>query len=306
MSYLSILTDPDQGHAADDGRMGDARFSGTISTIRLWAVVVAGAAVALLLAWLGRLAGVPLSALLSIGAAAVALAWLMVLVAVPWNLYFAARRVVTAMAVSRERGITLRPDQDAEAERIARRMLRFALGGHVGTAAAAAVISYFAHAMTGYYVAGFYLLSAAVRPAVAYFAHLRERITVLTRESAYPREDVISLQARMDSLTGATRDLQAELRQAHRGVTDDLRRVESALAGDITHARQLLTADLARLQDAQAADRAAASSRDDQLGHRIDQMVRRIEDTLDGISDHQELLTGIRALARMIRSDGSD
>ncbi len=32
-------------------------------------------------------------------------------------------------------------------------------------------------------------------------------------------------------------------------------------------------------------------------------MVRRIEATLDGISDHQELLTGIRALVRMIKTD---
>jgi hypothetical protein len=32
-------------------------------------------------------------------------------------------------------------------------------------------------------------------------------------------------------------------------------------------------------------------------------MVRNIEATLDGISDHQELLTGLRALVRMVRSD---
>ena len=84
---------------------------------------------------------------------------------------------------------------------------------------------------------------------------------------------------------------------------EELRRTGTTLAGDITHARQLLTADLARVQDAQAADRAAARTRDDDLARRIDQMVRRIEATLDGISDHQELLTGIRALVRMIKPD---
>ena len=40
-------------------------------------------------------------------------------------------------------------------------------------------------------------------------------------------------------------------------------------------------------------------------GRRIDQMVRRIEATLDGISDRQELLTGIRALVRMIKPDAA-
>jgi hypothetical protein len=56
---------------------------------------------------------------------------------------------------------------------------------------------------------------------------------------------------------------------------------------------------------AQADDRAAARSRHDDLARRIDQMVRRIESTLDGISDHQELLTGIRALVRMISTDAA-
>jgi hypothetical protein len=75
------------------------------------------------------------------------------------------------------------------------------------------------------------------------------------------------------------------------------------LAGSIAHVRELLTADLSRLQDAQAADRAAARSRHDEQSRRIDQMTRRIEAELDGISDHQELLAGLRALVRMVRSD---
>jgi hypothetical protein len=280
--------------------MSESRYTGTI---RWWAMVVAGAAAALLFAWLGRLAGVPLATLLSIGAGTAALAWMIVLVTAPWNLYFAARQVVAEMAVSRERGIAVRAAQDAEARRIAQRMLWFALGGHIGTAVVTAVITYISGAAVGYYFAGFYLLSTVFRPAMAYFAHLRRRIATLTRESTYPREDVVSLKLKVDVLTDALKELQAELREAQRGATNDLGRAESTLAHDIAHTRQLLTTDLARLQDAQAADRTAAHSRDDDLGRRIEQMVRGMEATLDGISDHQELLTGIRALVRMVRSD---
>ena len=257
-----------------------------------WAMVLGGAAAALLFAWLGRLAGVPLATLLAVGASGVALAWLIVLVTVPWNLYFAARQVVADQAVSRERGVTVRAAQEAEAARLARRMLWLALGAHVGTAAVVAVITYFSGATVGYYFAGFYLLSTAIRPAVAYVAHVRERITVLTRESTYPRDDVVTLKHQVDRATKAV----AELRE-------ELRRTGSTLAGDIAHARQVLTTDLARVQDEQAADRTEARNRDDELGRRIDQMVRRIEATLDGISDHQELLTGLRALVRMIKPD---
>jgi len=274
---------------AHDGSMSVSTPRGPVIW---WAMVLGGAAAALLFAWLGRLAGVPLATLLAIGAGGVALAWLIVLVTVPWNLYFAARQVVADMAVSRERGITVREVQEAEAERLARRMLRLALGAHVGTAVVVAVITYFSGATAGYYFAGFYLLSTAIRPAVAYVAHVRDRIKVLTRESTYPRDDVASLKRRVDLATKAVGELRGELR-----------RTGSALAGDIAHARQLLTTDLARVQDEQAADRTAARNRDDDLGRRIDQMVRRIEATLDGISDHQELLTGLRALVRMIKPD---
>ena len=264
-----------------------------------WFLVLVGAAVALLIAWLGHIVSVPVTTLLTVGAVIIALSWLIVLTTVPWNLYFAARRAAQEMAVSRERGIAVRPHYDEEAGRISRRMLWFALGAHLGTALAAAAIAFFSGNKVGYYIAGISLLSTAFRPAAAYFGHVRERIKVLTRESTHPRDDVATLRERADMIQQSVHKLRLDLQDA--GV--DLRRAESALADGIAHAREVLTADLNRLQDVQAADRAAARSRDEDLGRRIDQMVRRIEATLDGISDHQELLTGLRALVRMVRSD---
>ena len=264
-----------------------------------WFLVVAGAVAALLIVWLGRVVSVPLTTLLTAGAVIIALSWLIVLTTVPWNLYFAARRAAQEMAVSRERGIAVRPQYDEEAGRISRRMLWFALGAHLGTALAAAAIAFFSGNKVGYYIAGISLLSTAFRPAAAYFGHVRERIKVLTRESTHPRDDVATLRERADMIQQSVHKLRLDLQDA--GV--DLRRAESALADGIAHAREVLTADLNRLQDVQAADRAAARSRDEDLGRRIDQMVHGIEATLDGISDHQELLAGLRALVRMVRSD---
>ena len=271
--------------------------------LKWWAMIVVGTAVALLVAWLSHLAGVSLRTVLSIGAAAAALAWLILLVAVPWNLYFAARRVITEMAVSKARGIVISADQQAEAGRIARRMLWFALGGHIVTAAIAAVVTYFSGALLGYYVTGAYLVSAAIRPAAAYFAHLRERITALSRDSRYPREDVVFLREKTDRLARAVEELTNDLRRSGRDLTEDLRRTESRLADEIAHARQVLGGDLTRLQDAQSADQAFARSREEELGRRIDIMIRRIDETLSGLGDQQELLAGLRALVRMIRAE---
>src|ERR1022692_4536972 len=283
--------------------MSDENSGGAV--IRWWAMLVAGTGAALLIAWLARVSGVPLRTVLSIAAGAVALGWLILLVAVPWNLYFAARRVVTEQAVSRGRGITVRAEQEAEARRIARRMLWFALGGHLCTAAVTAAITYYSGDSLGYYITGSYLLSATIRPAAAYFAHLRQRISALSRESLHPRDDIVTLRQRVDRLDGSVRELTGSLPAVQRGLTDDLRRTEAGLADASSHTRELLTTDLTRLQDAQAADREAGRSRAEDPAGRIDTIGRQIEATLDGISDHQELQAGLRALVRMVRAEPS-
>jgi hypothetical protein len=257
-----------------------------------WVLVLAGASVALLVAWEARVVRVPAVTLLTVAAVVVALSWLVVLVTVPWNLYFAARRAAQELAVARDRGISVRSAYDAEARRISNRMLRFALGGHIGTAMAATAIASISGNKTGYYVAGIFLLATMFRPAYAYLLHVRERIKVFTRESTQPRDDVITLRARMDGVGALARQ-----------TADDLHRAQAALADTIEHTRNLLSADLNRLRETQEADRAQAHARHDDLKRQIDQMVRRIEATLDGISDHQELLAGLRALVRMVRSE---
>src|SRR5215472_17607513 len=105
-----------------------------MSVVRWWATLAVGTAVAILITWLAHIAGVSLHTLLLIVAGGAALGWLIVLVSVPWNLYFAACAVIAQMRVSARRGIDVLDANDAEARRIARRMLWFALSGHVLTA----------------------------------------------------------------------------------------------------------------------------------------------------------------------------
>jgi hypothetical protein len=264
-----------------------------------WMLVLTGAAVALLLAWLGRIVSIPLSTLLTAGSVVLSLTWLVVLTTVPWNLYFAARRAAQEMAVSRERGIAVRPAYDEEAVRIGRRMLLFALAAQLGTAVAAVAVGYGSGNRVGYYVAGIALLSTAFRPAAAYFLHVRERIKVLARESTHPRDDVATLRTQVDKAKLSVRELKAEVLQT----AGELRRTEATLADTIAHTRTVLVTDLTGIQERQAADRDEARSRHVDLEQRIDQMARLVEAALDGISDHQEVLTGLRALVRLVRSD---
>jgi hypothetical protein len=137
-----------------------------------------------------------------------------------------------------------------------------------------------------------FLLATMFRPASAYLFHVRERIKVFTRESMQPRDDVITLRERMDEVSTLARQS-----------ADELYRTQAQMADTVEHTRSLLSADLSRLRDTQEAQRAQTLERHDDLKRQIDQMVRRIEATLDGISDHQELLAGLRALVRMVRSE---
>ena len=123
--------------------------------VRWWAALAAGTAAALLITWLAHLAGVKLSTLVSIAAGAAALGWLIGRVSAPWNLYLGARQVLAEIDASRRRGIHVEPGVEAEARRIRRRMLWFALGGHLVTAIGAGLIGYLADETAGYYFAGF-------------------------------------------------------------------------------------------------------------------------------------------------------
>ncbi|MGW2161484.1 hypothetical protein [Nonomuraea sp. NPDC001699] len=221
-------------------------------------------------AWLVLHAGVPLSTLLSLGLGAVCLFWLVVLLTFPWNLSFAARQVVHDIAVSRESGIEVPAHREEEARTIARRMLVLAVAGHVVSAVVVAVVTFFSGRQVGYYFAGFYLLATAFRPAGAYVAHLRERVRTLGGEIRYPRLDVIALRGQVETLTAASERLAGQVEE---------------LGGEL------------------AAARAGLEQADHDLARRITLMARRFEETVDGLNDNQEIITGLRAFLRLVRAD---
>lgn len=235
-----------------------------------WWIFLVAVAATLTAAWLLLYADVPLSTLLSLGLGAISLIWLVVLLTLPWNLYFSARRVVHEIHVSREREIEVPAGREDEAREIARRMLRFAIAGHLVSAAVLAVITYFSGAQVGYYFAGFYLLATLFRPAGSYLSHLRERVTSLLQEVRYPRPDVVTLTGRVDELTDTTKRL---------------------------------TEEVERLRTDLDAAKAALEIADHDLGRRITSMTRRFDETVDGLSDNQEIITGLKAFLRLVRDD---
>jgi hypothetical protein len=239
--------------------------------------------------------------LLDVGIGAVSLYWLLIITTLPWNLYFRAREVRHEIGVSRARGIAVRDGHEAEVRRLERRLLGLAVGGHVVSAVVVAAVTDFSGRELGYYFAAFYLLSCAIRPAAAYLGFLRARIANLLKETKYPREDVIELTSRFATLAAEVEALRDTTGQALErtfreldGVRDDLRGSSVRLREDMRLAREEAEGDREAMQE-----RIAAVER------RVGVVVRHFDAAVDGLTDQQELLSGIRAFVRLVRTDAA-
>lgn len=230
---------------------------------------------------------------------AVSFYWLLIITTVPWNLHFRARQVRHEIGDSRARGIRVEESRDAEVRALERRLLRFAVAGHVVSAAVTATVTFFSGHVLGYWIAGFFLLSTLFRPAGAYFAYLRARIATLLKETKFPRDDVLELKQQITTLN-------AEL-EAHRtATTEALERAFRELDG----LRADLRTDTARLRDDVRLARESAENnhstalnRATIVEQRLTTMTHHFGQTLDGLSDQQELITGLRAFLRLVKAE---
>ncbi|MFD8207823.1 hypothetical protein ACFV2S_15705 [Streptomyces sp. NPDC059695] len=126
----------------------------------------------------------------------------------------------------------------------------------------------------------FFLLSTAFRPAGAYFGQLRRRLGLLLREVTYPRDDVVALRERVAALEGGATVLDGKAEEQYRALAE-LRRTVDAV-GLPAHGR------------ADATDR------------RIAALAREFEATVNRLTDNEEIITGLKAFLRLLRSaDGT-
>lgn len=237
-------------------------------------VAVVAAATALVVA---HLAGAPPEVVFGAGAGVLSLLWLMLLLTLPWNLYFRAHAVLAEIAVSREKGMEVPQARDAEATRIARAMLRAAIAGHVVTAAVVFAVTWATGEFTGYWFAAFFLLSTFFRPAGAYFGQLRRRLGTLLKEVRYPRDDVVELRSRVDRAEAGKRVLEEKAEEQYRALAE-LRRTLEALS-------------------------MSTYERTEETNRRLAALGREFESTVNRLTDNQELIAGVKAFLRLLRTD---
>ncbi|MER7243870.1 hypothetical protein [Kribbella sp. NPDC000426] len=223
------------------------------------------------------IAGVSLQEILSLLLAVVCLLWLVLLLTVPWNLSFQAYALIDEIRTSRARGIDVPGEREPEARRIAVRMRWFAIGAHLVSAGIVTLITYVSGGAIGYYLAGLYLVSTFFRPAGAYFAYLRDRMTSMLREVKHPRDDLVEVLRRLEALAA---DLDG-LNEQTDGQGRRLARLEQGLA----------TAEI------------VAIDRDKALHAKVDAHARQFEHSLTRLTDNQEVIAGLKAFLRLVREE---
>ncbi|AKF09008.1 hypothetical protein DB32_006157 [Sandaracinus amylolyticus] len=235
-------------------------------------VILGGIGLAAALGW------IPPAVALDAGMGAVALVGLFALVRLPWDLYFQARALVVEQAESVARGIAVSDADRASASRVASRLLALCISLHAMAAALLALASAVTGGRVGYAFAAFYLLSIVLRPIEAAYRHVAERLAGMRERARYPREDVMRW---VDVVRGL-----------------ELARDEHVKRFEAIDARIETTHDAIRECDERARGQARA------LDAKLDRVLAELERTIARVSEDRELVAGLRALSRLLRSAG--
>ncbi len=133
--------------------------------------------------------------------AAVSFWWLIVITTVPWNLYFSARAVLTEAEISRQRDIEVDERACDYVNKVQRRVLITALGLHLASAIALYLLSATGVSAIGYLSSAVAILLTGLRPAIASYRYLMQRLTSIGKGLTYPREDVVELRHQVQTLS---------------------------------------------------------------------------------------------------------
>jgi hypothetical protein len=233
---------------------------------RFLSVLLGAVLAGLLLALLAFKVEVALVATLGMGT--VCLAWLLAVLVLPWNLYFRARHLLAEMVRSERRHIPVDAEARREATLLERRMLRFSVGLHLFSALLLAAGSWLLGQRLGYLFAGLFLLSTLFRPAVEYYQYLHARLAAWLGEVRYPREDVVKL---VQDVRATAETVRAQGRQLAQLEKQRLLLEEALRAGDLENQR------------------------------RLELVARKFEETIDRLTDSQEIISGIKAFLRLVQ-----
>lgn len=146
---------------------------------------------------------------------AVSFWWLMVIVTVPWNIHFEAKSVLADAAESRQEAIEIDPQQVEYASKIAQRSLWAAIALHLFSAIGLYGLAATGISAIGYVSSAAALLLTLLRPVIALYLYLANRLSTIRHTFRYPRQDVMELRDRVSQLEAKVEQVEYQLNLEH-------------------------------------------------------------------------------------------
>ena len=166
---------------------------------------------------------------------AVSFWWLTVIVTVPWNIHFEAKSVLVDATQSQQQAIEIDPQQVEYARKIARRSLWVAILLHILSAIGLYGLAATGISAIGYVSSAAALLLTILRPTIALYLYLANRLNNIRRTFRYPREDVMELRDRVAQLEYKIEHVEYQLNLEHAdGFAASQQRLVTALRQDLT------------------------------------------------------------------------
>ncbi|NET58421.1 MAG: hypothetical protein F6K47_20380 [Symploca sp. SIO2E6] len=179
-----------------------ANFIGLSAALGLLTLLVFG-----LLQWLHISAGHFLDWVIAV----LSFWWLLVIVTVPWNVHLEAREVLLQAEASSKQGIAVDAKQIEYVKTLSKRSLIVAMALHFLSAAGLYTLAATGISAVGYISSGAALLLTVLRPAVRFYEYLAARLAMIRREFKYPREDIMELRSRFNTLENTVKHLSNQI-----------------------------------------------------------------------------------------------
>jgi hypothetical protein len=212
--------------------------------------------------------------------------WLLFITKIPWDTHFKAKEVLAEAKHYAEKAQKNIQAQDLRyAKRIAQVYLGIAILLHLLSSVALYLVAYFQISAVGYWGAGLAILLTGLRPAARLYAYVHYRLTTITEEMKFPRDDVYALKAKVEDLSYKIENLSQKL---------DVETPDSWLVikeKQLKHLEEAYYALKKEIENFKIAQEAALTRHEQRQEQRISQ-----------ISEDAQLLSQVRELVRFIKN----
>ena len=211
--------------------------------------------------------------------------WLIVITTSPWNVYFEALTVLDEANNSKKAGI----DFDVAKVKYVNRLRIVSLAVAIGLHAVSSLVLFYLSAAhvtpVGYYGAAAAALLTVLRPTLRAYEYLWQKLREIKQSITYPREDVIQLRMRIETLEGRLKDVGLQM-DPHNSSS-----VPARTNRELTHLRAVLD-DLSQNYTRLVQDNRAEH----------ESLRREGQSAISKISSDSQFLDHVREIVRMIKS----